>query len=289
MGAETAYVFAQSSTPPARILLLGRSLSKIQPVIDRIAQYNKKVKTNFIAVDLSDNGSVRDAANKVAAEVASIDIMINSAGIMALADYHLSKDGFELQLAANHIGHFLLTGLLLPQLEASKTGARVVSLTSTGYEISDFRWDDWNFSGGETYERWTAYAQSKTANLLFTNELSHRGAAKNITAITVHPGVILSTGIMKAVDMEVLMAALEGAKKAAEAKGEEFKPEQPKSLEAGCSTTAVAALRPDLKSGVFLRDCQPVDENEMKPWGYDETKAGKLWTLSESWVGEKFL
>lgn len=289
MGAEAAYAFAQSKTPPAKILLLGRTLSKIQPVIDRISKYNDTIKTSFVIIDLGDNASVRAAARQIALEVDSIDILINSAGVMALGEYQLSKDGFELQLAASHIGHFLLTGLLLSQLEASRAGARVISLTSTGYEVSDFRWDDWNFSDGERYERWTAYAQAKTANLQFINELSRRGAAKNITAITVHPGVILGTGILRAVDMDVLMAAMEGEKKAAAARGEEFVPEQGKTLEEGCSTTVVAALRPDLKSGTFLRDCQPVEKKDMKPWAYDEEKAGKLWTLSEDWVGEKFL
>lgn len=264
-------------------------MSKIQPVIDRIAKYNATIKTTFVPTDLSDNSSIRAAAKQIASEVDSIDILINSAGIMALADYQLSKDGFELQLAASHIGHFLLTGLLLPQLEASKTGARVISLTSTAYEVGDFRWDDWNFSEGKTYERWAAYSQAKSANLQFTNELARRGGAKNIAAITVHPGVVLGTGIMKAIDMEVLMAASEEAKKMAAAKGEEFVPEQGKTLEEGCSTTVVAALRPDLESGVFLRDCQRVEKKDMKPWAYDEEKAGQLWTLSEGWVGEKFL
>lgn len=208
---------------------------------------------------------------------------------MALENYQLSKDGFELQLAACHIGHFLLTGLLVPQLEASKTGARVISLTSMGYEGGDFRWDDWNFSGGKTYERWAGYAQAKSANLQFINELSRRGAAKNITAFVVHPGVILETGILKAVDMDALTSAFEETKKQYTARGEEFVPEQLKTLEQGCSTTVVAALRPDLQSGSFLRDCQPVEKKDMRPWAYDEEKAGKLWTLSEGWVGEKFL
>lgn len=264
-------------------------MNKVQPVIDSVTKHNDSIKTTFIPTELSDISSVRAAAKDIALKVDAIDILINSAGIMALQEYQLSKDGFELQLATNHIGHFLLTGLLLPQLEASKSGARVISLTSMGYEVGDFRWDDWNFSDGEAYERWTAYAQGKSANIRFINELARRGAAKNITAIVLHPGVILETGIMKAVDMSVIMGAMEDMKKAADAKGEEFVPEPLKTLEQGCSTTVVAALRPDLKSGVFLKDCQPLDEKDMKPWAYDKEKDGKLWALTEEWVGEKFL
>lgn len=289
MGAEAAYAFAQSSTPPKTILLLGRSLSKIQPVIDRTVKYNESIEVGFVKIDLSDNSSVRAAAKEVASKVDSIDVLINSAGIMALADYQLSKDGFELQLAACHIGHFLLTGLLIPELEASKTGARVISLTSMGYETSDFRWDDWNFSGGKAYERWTAYAQAKSANLQFTNELSRRGASRNITAFVVHPGIILETGIMKAIDMDVLMAAAAQFKEAVEARGEDYTPEGLKTLQQGSSTTVVASLRPDLEPGAFLRDCQPVKKKDMKPWAYDEVKAARLWQLSEYWVSEKFL
>lgn len=208
---------------------------------------------------------------------------------MALNDYQLSKDGFELQLAACHIGHFLLTGLLVPQLEASRSGARVVSLTSLGYEFSDFRWDDWNFQGGKTYDPWIGYAQAKSANLQFINELSRRGASKNITAIVLHPGVVLETGIVQSAGMESLGKALEAVIAEHTARGEEYVPEQLKTLEQGCSTTIVAAIQPGLQSGTFLIDCQPASEEKVKPWVFDKEKAGKLWALSEGWVGEKFL
>lgn len=268
---------------------MGRNLSKIQPVIDRLNKINSSIKIDFVKIDLSDNSSVRAAAKGISSTVDSIDILINSAGIMALDDYQLSKDGFELQLAACHIGHFLLTGLLIPQLAASKSGARVVSLTSTGYEVSDFRWDDWNFQGGKTYNPWLGYAQAKSANLHFINELSRRGSPKNIKAFVVHPGVVLESGIMQSTNMEALGKALEATKAEYAARGEEYVPEQLKTMEQGCSTTVVAAIQPDLQSGTFLMDCQPARKEKVKSWVYDEEKAGKLWTLSEDWVGQQFL
>ena len=292
MAAEAAYCLAQSPSPPAQIVLLGRSESRIQPVIDRIGEINSSIKTAFIELDLSDLKSVRACATKVQSTTSVIDVLINSAGIMALEDYTLSTDGYEMQLAACHIGHFLLTGLLLAQLQAS-SAARVVTLTSTGYEGSDFRFDDFNFSNGKTYHRWVAYGQAKTANIMFTTELARRAAAKDLhlTAFVLHPGVILSSGIMKAVSMEALTTALEDTKVAYAAQGQEFVPEQLKSIEHGCSTMLVAALAPGLdgQSGSFLKDCQVVGEDELKPWVKDQEKAKKLWDLSEGWVGEKFL
>ena len=151
IAAEVAYNLASSSEPPSQIILLGRTESKVQPVIEKISSINSSIKAQFIKVDLSDLKSVRQCANDVLAATSKIDTLINAAGIMAPEEYQKSTDGFEMQLAACHIGHFLLTGLLLSQLEKSEA-ARVINLTSMGYEGSDFRFDDWNFSDGKTYD-----------------------------------------------------------------------------------------------------------------------------------------
>lgn len=292
LAAEAACCLAQSPSPPSHIILLGRSEIKIQPVIDRINELNSSINTSYIKLDLSDNKSVRTCAEQVQAVTSKIDVLINSAGIMALEEYSVSTDGYEMQLAACHIGHFLLTGLLLPQLQAAKA-ARVVTLTSMGYEASDFRFEDFNFSDGETYDRWAAYGQAKTANFMFTTELARRAAARGtaISAFVVHPGVVLSSGIIKAVSMEHLMKALEDTKAAYAAQGVEYVPEQPKTVEQGCSTMLVAALASELEgqSGSFLKDCQVVEVEQLKTWVKDQEKANKLWELSSGWVGEKFL
>lgn len=286
LGAEAAYSLAQSPKAPSHIILLGRNLEKVQPVIDRISTLNASVKTTFVKVDLSSIASVRECASQIKAFTPKIDILINSAGIMAVENYTLSPDGFELQLAACHIGHFLLTVLLTSELLAS-SAPRVVTLTSTGYEGSAFRFDDYNFSEGKTYHQWLAYAQAKTANMLFTLELAKR--VPQITALVVHPGVVLESGILQNTSMEELMKAFEITKAAAEAQGEVFVVEAPKTLQQGCSTTLTAALVPELskQSGAFLRDCQVVPSEKVKEWARDEEAARKLWELSEGWVGEK--
>lgn len=296
LAAEAAYNFASAAQPPAKIILLGRSLKKIQPVIDKIKQVNSSIQVEFVNLDLSDNSSVRTAAKEVQSLVSKIDILINSAGIMALEDFTRSKDGFEMQLAACHIGHFLLTALLLPQLEKAAGGggdARVVTLTSMGYVASPFRFDDWNFSEGKEYNGWVAYGQAKTANILFTRELARRARARGLglTALVLHPGIVLGTAILQNTSMEALNAVLEMGKKKMEEAGEEVKEEQPKSMEQGCATMVLAAMQPDLKehSGAFLKDCSVFPESEQKPWVKVPEVDKKLWELSEQWVGEKVL
>lgn len=140
LGAETAKALAKAS--PAELILVGRSKSKIDPVIKEIAEINPGIKARFVQCDLSNNASVRKAAKEITGSVAKIDILNNSAGVMAIADYQKSVDGIEMQFAANHIGHFLLTNLLVSKMGK---GSRIVTLTSTGFALSDVR-DDYNFS-----------------------------------------------------------------------------------------------------------------------------------------------
>lgn len=269
---------------PSTIILAGRTESKIAPVITEINKVDPSIKTHFVKLDLSDNNSVRSAAKEIKSLVSKIDFLINSAGIMALEKYEKSKDGYEMQLAACYIGHFLLTGLLLRLLEAGRGAhgkSRVVSLTSMGYEASPVR-DDWNFEDGKTYGRWLAYGQAKTAVILFTLAMSRR--TSSIEAIVVHPGLILSSGIMQNVDMSVLSDAAEKNKE----KDESFEMEQEKTLQQGCATTLVACLDPGIKSGAFLRDC--IDQTEsLKTFAKDRGRANWLWQLTEDLVTEKFL
>ena len=202
---------------------------------------------------------------------------------MAIEKYEKSEDGYEMQFAACHVGHFLLTGLLLPLLEAGDAvngKARVDSLTSMGYEASPVR-DDWNFENGKTYDRWLAYGQAKTAVILFTLAVSQQ--ILSIEAIVVHPGLVLSSGIMQNVDMIVLGDAAKESKE----QDESFEMEQEKTLQQGCATTLVACLDPGVKSGAFLRDC--VEQTEtLKSYAKDGERAKWLWELTEGLVAEKF-
>ena len=141
IGAETAFSLAAAS--PACILLAGRSLSKVQPVIDRIKGAYPDVETQFISLDLSSQHSVREAAGRINESVRAIDILINNAGIMA-CPFAKTADGIESQFGTNFIGHFLLTNLIMERLVA-RQGARIVNVSSSAHRMSDVQLDDLNF------------------------------------------------------------------------------------------------------------------------------------------------
>src|SRR5947207_9718154 len=113
IGAETVYSLAKGC--PSLIILAGRDRAKIDPVIAKIHSLNGDVKTLFIPLDLADQASVREAAAMLNRQVNKIDVMFNNAGVMA-CPYTRTKDGLEMQFGANHVGHFLLTNLILPKI-----------------------------------------------------------------------------------------------------------------------------------------------------------------------------
>lgn len=135
-------------------------------------------------LDLADLGSVREFCAVFPYD--RLDLLVNNAGVMALP-YGITVDGFETQFGVNHLGHFALTGLLLPAL-LGVPGARVVTVSSPLHAMSNIDIDDLNSE--RRYRRWTAYARSKTANLLFTHELARRlaGQGADVVAAAAHPG-----------------------------------------------------------------------------------------------------
>ena len=137
-------------------------------------------------LDLADLASVRSFAEAMAAERDDVDVLVNNAGLMAVPRA-TTADGFERQLGTNHLGHFALTGLLLPLLLAGTT-ARVVTVSSGVAQMGAMRFDD--LQGERRYQRWRAYAQSKLANQLFAYELDRRAraAALPLTSVAAHPG-----------------------------------------------------------------------------------------------------
>jgi NAD(P)-dependent dehydrogenase (short-subunit alcohol dehydrogenase family) len=141
----------------------------------------------LVLLDLADLGSVRDAAQSVADAVERLDVLVNNAGVMAMP-LRRTADGFELQFATNHLGHYALTGLLLPVLLRAKA-PRVVTVSSNGHRMGRNDWSDPNWER-RRYVKWLAYGQSKLANLLFTRELARRAheAGSPLVAVAAHPG-----------------------------------------------------------------------------------------------------
>ena len=141
IGAETALSLAAGS--PACIILAGRSLPKIQPLLDRISGAYPDVETQFVSLDLSSLRAIRDAAADINQRVKSIDILINNAAIMA-CPFAKTVDGIESQFGTNYVGHFLLTNLMMNKLIAGQ-GARIVNVSSSAHQMADVQLDDWNF------------------------------------------------------------------------------------------------------------------------------------------------
>ncbi|MFE2285325.1 oxidoreductase [Streptomyces sp. NPDC059443] len=141
----------------------------------------------FMPLDLADLATVREFAQGYAQRHGTLDLLVNNAGVMALP-FGRTVDGFETQFGVNHLGHFALTGLLLPRLLAAAPGARIVNLSSGFHALGDV--DHADLNGERNYRRWIAYGRSKTANLLFTHELARRLAAagSGIVAAAAHPG-----------------------------------------------------------------------------------------------------
>lgn len=286
LGANTVLSLARQA--PAHIILVSRSRAKTEPVLSQLARESPGVTATFVACELSDLDSVRAAAAQINSDesgIGAIDVVINNAGVMAIP-YQTDKRGHELTLSANHLGHFLLTNLILPKVLAAGPGARIVNVSSNGHRISNFRFDDPDFSGGATYEKWTAYGQSKTANMFFSVALAETLGPRGIFAFSVHPGGIYDTGLTAHLDGESEFAEIKTVAERNNWPGV-FVLDPPKTLAQGTSPIVAAALDPELeaRNGAFIDNCQ---FGRAEAYALDREAARRLWALSEEMVGEKF-
>lgn len=183
VGYESALALARKG---ARVVMACRNLDKARQARQTLLQAVPDAAVDVLALDLGSLASVRAFAETFNARYNRLDILMNNAGIMA-TDYGKTTDGFELQLGTNHLGHFALTGLLLPRL-LETPHSRVVTVSSGVYLIGRINFDD--LQSEKRYERWSAYSQSKLANLLFAHELHRRLQAAHADVISVanHPG-----------------------------------------------------------------------------------------------------
>lgn len=170
----------------AQVIMACRTREKAERAADEMRAQQADARLDIRSLDLSDLDSVSDLAQALTAEHVALDLLINNAGVMAVP-YAKTRNGFEMQMGTNHLGHFALTGQLL---ECIKPGGRIVSVASLahrwtpGIHFDDLHWDQ------RRYKRWQAYSDSKLANLLFMHELARRikSSGKAITVAAAHPG-----------------------------------------------------------------------------------------------------
>ncbi|MET4431083.1 NAD(P)-dependent dehydrogenase (short-subunit alcohol dehydrogenase family) [Mycolicibacterium sp. 624] len=270
LGFHTARVLAEHG---ARVVLAVRNTDKGRDAAVEIAKTAPGADVTVHELDLGSLASVRDAAEKLKATYPLIDLLINNAGVM-YPPKQTTKDGFELQFGTNHLGHFAFTGLLLDHILPVE-GSRVVVVASMAHNIrAGIHFDD--LQSKRSYNRVSAYGQSKLANLMFAYDLQRRLAAKNAQTIAVaaHPG-LSNTELMR----HIPGANLPGVMKAAGL--------VTNSPAMGALATLRAATDPAVKGGQYYG---PDGFQELRGYpvlvkssaqSHDKTIQDKLWTVSE--------
>ncbi|MBX7528531.1 SDR family NAD(P)-dependent oxidoreductase [Qipengyuania vesicularis] len=286
LGQETARAMAAKG---AHVILSGRDATKLSAAADALAEQTG-AKIDTLVCDLASLDSVRKAASEANERFDKIDLLINNAGVMA-CDEAKTADGFEMQFGTNHIGHFLLTNLLMPLVEKGER-PRIVNLSSRGHHIAPVDFDDPNFENRE-YEKWTSYGQSKTANVLFAVGLEDRLAGRGIHAYALHPGGI-HTNLGRHMSEEDMANLVARIRKAAEERGEE--PQPFKTIPQGAATTCWVATTDQLEGagGLYCEDCHVASEDNedtgggVRSYAVDKDNADRLWAMSEEMVGQQF-
>jgi NAD(P)-dependent dehydrogenase (short-subunit alcohol dehydrogenase family) len=279
LGEETTRAVAAHG---ASVTMAVRDLTKGMEAAARVRAAVPGAEVEVRELDLARLASSRAFAEELLADHDDIDVLVNNAGVMACPLAH-TADGFEMQFGTNHLGHFLLTNLLVPAL-VNGDGARVVALSSRGHRFSDVDLDDPGFERTE-YEPWVAYGRSKTANVLFAVGFDQRYRDQGVRAFAVHPGSI-QTDLGRHLTEDTIGTMLSSLP--------EGQPLEWKTVPQGAATSVWAATSPDLdgKGGLYLEDCAIADRVDgrvvvsgVQRYAVDPVRADALWRLSESMVG----
>jgi len=279
IGVETSRALASAN---ADVTLAVRDLAAGQRTAAAITASTGNSAVRARKLDLADQGSV---AEFTAGWSGPLHLLINNAGVMALAELERTPAGWEMQFAVNHLGHFALA-LGLHDALAAAGDARIVSLSSRGHLRSPVVFEDLNYTS-RPYVPFGAYGQSKTANVLFAVEATRRWAADGILANAVHPGGIADTNLSRHMDREVFTRMLAAPT---------FRN---KTIEQGAATSVLVATSPQLKgtggryfedrneAEVIYSDATDLSDHRygVAQYALDPDNARRLWDVSENLLG----
>ncbi|OXA42771.1 retinol dehydrogenase 13 [Folsomia candida] len=268
IGKETVKEMAKRG---ATVYMACRDIARCQEARKEIVLESLNKKVYCRECDLADFNSIRHFVSEFTLVEDRCDILINNGGLMRSPRLS-TKQGIEMQLGVNHMGHFLLTHLLLPSLQKAAP-SRIVNVSSLAHTRGRINFEDLNSE--KEYDPGAAYNQSKLANVLFTKELAKRLQGTGVTTNALHPGIVkteigrhmgLESSIMASIFVKPLLSFFL------------------KSPEQGALTTLFVALDPSLEkvSGKYFSDCR---ETKVAPAGEDAAVARRLWVTSERWTG----
>ena len=279
IGYQTARYLARAG---ATVILACRSAAKGEAARARIVAENAAAKIEVRALDVADLDSVRRFAAEFLSEGKPLDLLINNAGVMAIPERRTTPQGFEMQFGTNHLGHFALTGLLLPAL-LRQPKSRVVTVASIAHKGGKLNFDDLN--GERGYDPRGAYQQSKLANLVFGLEFDRRLRAHSVdtTSVIAHPGVavtnIISNGMGTGMKSRIVGALL---------------PLVAQSDDRGSWPLVYASTSSEVHGGGYYGPDgiaeikgMPV-EVKPKPQALDPAAGKRLWDVSETLTGVRY-
>ena len=200
IGLSTAVALAGAG---ARVLITARDRPRAEAAVDEIKSRSGSASAEHVLFDLSSLASVRSGAADILARCDRIDVLVNNAGVV-LSERRETVDGLETTFVVNHLGHFLLTDLLLDRIKAGAP-SRIVNVASTAHRSARRGLDFDDLQAERDYRGMQVYAKSKLANIYFTTELARRLAGTGVTVNCVHPGTV-ATGYGRDGDSRGLLA-----------------------------------------------------------------------------------
>lgn len=267
IGKATAAALAKMG---AKVIVNGKDEENGKIAVSEITQISGNKNVELMIADLSSLKEVRKFADNFQKKYQKLDVLINNAAVI-YSSFEYSSDGIEMQFAINHLGHFLLTNLLLDNL-AGTEGSRIINVSSNAHFKGKIDFDKINSE--KNYFGWRVYCQSKLANVLFTYELARKIAQKKVTVNCLHPGVVKTRLVNKHVSLLYQLV---------------WNLQKPLmlSVDKGAETSIYLASSPEVAktTAKYFNECKPIKSSNIS---YNKELAAKLWDLSEELTGFKF-